>query len=172
MKLVLKQDSDGIDQAVEVFKLVTAGSEEPVLRSARGAAIGRAPLQILVTTTGWIMGHLHGILGPIWRTPESTHRCCWLPRPAIAEARHVPRLVWPTGLMAGEIGVLGVRSPHARLRSVRPEATHRLASLPRLCLPVLSLLPGQTPAQMPNSSFGSVDFQAETIVADLSTYWR
>jgi hypothetical protein len=63
-----------------VILVVTAGSEEPVLRSARAAAMGRptAALPILVTTVGWIAGHPRGILGPIWRTPSSSARGYWL----------------------------------------------------------------------------------------------
>jgi hypothetical protein len=53
--------------------VVTDGSEEPVLRSARAAAIARpvSAFPILVTTTGWIAGHPHGLLGPIWRPPTA-----------------------------------------------------------------------------------------------------
>jgi len=62
--------------------VVTAGPEERVLRSARAAALTRpaSSLPILVTTTGWIEGHPEGIVGPIWRTPDSSARGFWLRR--------------------------------------------------------------------------------------------
>ena len=56
--------------------VVTAGSEDLVMRTARAAAMGRATagLPILVTTTGWIAGHREGILGPVWRSPACADR--------------------------------------------------------------------------------------------------
>jgi hypothetical protein len=59
--------------------VVTVGSEQPVLRSARAAAVGRwsEPLPILCTTTGWIAAHPRGMLGPIWRTAWSGKRREW-----------------------------------------------------------------------------------------------
>jgi len=76
--------------------VVTAGSEEPVLRSARAAAVGRAAaLRILTTTTGWIAAHPQGMLGPIWRTPDTADRHLWVRGPGIP-GNYTPRLVWPT----------------------------------------------------------------------------
>jgi hypothetical protein len=72
--------------------VVTACSEEPVVRSARAAAAGRVPLPILVTTTGWVAGHPQGLLGPIWCTPESPQRRSWVPESAGTEAcQRLPR---------------------------------------------------------------------------------
>jgi len=75
--------------------VVTTASEEPILRSARAAAMGRpsAPLPILVTTTSRISSHPQGILGPIWRTPERPGRCALAPTASAAE-RGVPNLDW------------------------------------------------------------------------------
>jgi len=77
--------------------VVTSGSEEPVIRSARAAAIGRPTggLPILVTTTGWLAGHREGLLGPIWRAPSYPARRRWLGDSKVA-GTPVPRLVWPT----------------------------------------------------------------------------
>ncbi len=82
--------------AFPTILVVTAGSEEPVLRSARAAAVGRAAaLRILTTTTGWVAAHPQGMLGPIWRTPDSADRHFWVRGPNNSGA-YMPRLVWPT----------------------------------------------------------------------------
>jgi len=82
--------------AFPTILVVTAGSEEPVLRSARAAAVGRAAaLRLLTTTTGWIAAHPQGMLGPIWRTTDSLERRFWVGGPDVVSA-YMPRLVWPT----------------------------------------------------------------------------
>jgi hypothetical protein len=71
---------------------------------------GVEPLPILITTTGRIVSHPEGIVGPIWRTPASPRsatcpdRQYWLPgRPARGvfgtecQRAPMPRLMWPTG---------------------------------------------------------------------------
>jgi hypothetical protein len=77
--------------------VVTAGSEEPVVRSARAAALGRPAggLPLLVTTTGWLAGQPESLLGPIWRTPSCPERRRWVGAPPVT-GTPVPRLVWPT----------------------------------------------------------------------------
>lgn len=82
--------------AFPTILVVTAGSEKPVLRSARAAAVGRATaLRILTTTTGWVAAHPQGMLGPIWRTPDSADRHFWVRGRDVA-GTYTPRLVWPT----------------------------------------------------------------------------
>ncbi|MDQ3701519.1 MAG: replication-relaxation family protein, partial [Chloroflexota bacterium] len=58
--------------------------ERRVAQVARAAAVGRTPELPLLLTCEWRFrgdvqrgAHLEGLLGPIWRTPESATRRCW-----------------------------------------------------------------------------------------------
>jgi Replication-relaxation len=82
--------------------VVTGGSEERVLRSAGAGLVVRpaSALPILATTTGWITGHAQGMLGPIWRTPDSSARRLWVAGGAAGQLQ-APSQGWLTAARAG-----------------------------------------------------------------------
>jgi hypothetical protein len=54
------------------------GAEERLTHAVRAAEAGQtSPLPLLLTTVRWIEAHPQGVLGSIWRTPESRSRHAW-----------------------------------------------------------------------------------------------
>jgi hypothetical protein len=77
-----ERDYDGFPTILVVTTNNT--SEERIARSARAASVGRwQPLPLLLTCEWRISrdpANPHGLLGPIWRSPDDRTRRVWLSR--------------------------------------------------------------------------------------------
>ncbi len=71
-----RRDYDGFPTILVVT--TGPGAEERIARAVRATGVEREPpLPVLLTTEGWIDGQPEGLLGPIWRTPDSPARRRW-----------------------------------------------------------------------------------------------